>query len=266
MKYYICDQVNCRIWNFPDAAISIKYFLKGYIISSYDYKHTYTDDEDDELEWDYVNDDYGFDEEDDDTLEKEESVHVSNHNQKKKSSKPVTVWSEILSYVKILVAAVIIAFVFTQYIIVNAEVPTGSMKNTIMEKDRLIGFRLAYLFSEPERGDIVIFKFPDNESQNYVKRVIGTPGDLVQIKEGHVYINGELLEEDYLSEPMAVSETEETYVVPEGYYFMLGDNRNYSLDSRYWKNAYVAKDKILAKVVFRYFDGSKEKLDFNLIH
>lgn len=234
-------------------------------MSSYDYKHTYTDDEDDGLEWDFVNDDYGFDEEEPDALEKEKSAPVSNHNRKKKAPKPVTIWSEVLSYVKILVAAVIIAFVFTQYIIVNAEVPTGSMKNTIMEKDRLIGFRLAYLFSEPKRGDIVIFKFPDNETQNYVKRVIGTPGDVVQIKDGHVYVNGEELSEDYLCEPMAETEIEETYVVPEGYYFMMGDNRNSSLDSRYWKNTYVAKDKILAKVIFRYFDGYKEKVSFSFI-
>ncbi len=160
----------------------------------------------------------------------------------------------------------IIAFVFTQYIIVNAEVPTGSMKNTIMEHDRLIGFRLAYLFDEPERGDVVIFKYPDNEEQNYVKRIIGTPGDVVQIKSGHVYVNGEELSEDYLKEPMAESETEETYVVPEGHYFMMGDNRNSSLDSRYWKNTYVAKDKILAKVIFRYYDGFNGKIDFSLIH
>ena len=181
-------------------------------------------------------------------------------------AKPVTIWSEIFSYIKILAAAVIIAFVFTQYIIVNAEVPTGSMKNTIMEHDRLIGFRLAYLFDEPERGDVVIFKYPDNEEQNYVKRIIGTPGDVVQIKSGHVYVNGEELSEDYLKEPMAESETEETYVVPEGHYFMMGDNRNSSLDSRYWKNTYVAKDKILAKVIFRYYDGFNGKIDFSLIH
>ena len=76
--------------------------------------------------------------------------------------------------------------IFTQYIIVNAEVPTGSMKNTIMEGDRLIGFRLSYLFSKPERGDVIIFKYPDDEKQNFVKRVIGIPGDVVQIIHGKV--------------------------------------------------------------------------------
>ena len=76
------------------------------------------------------------------------------------------------------------------------------MENTILTGDRLIGFRLAYLFHEPERGDIVIFKYPDDESQNFVKRVIGIPGDVIQISNGHVYVNGEQLEENYLREPM----------------------------------------------------------------
>ena len=65
------------------------------------------------------------------------------------------------------------------------------MRDTIWEGDRLFGFRLAYKFSEPKRGDVIIFKYPDNESENYVKRVIGLPNEIVQIKEGHVYINGD---------------------------------------------------------------------------
>ena len=135
-------------------------------MSSYDNRYN---DIDDEPDFDYVNDDYGFDMDDDKEPSARTSTGASKNHKKKKASKPVTIWSEILSYIKILAAAVIIAFVFTQYIIVNAEVPTGSMKNTIMEHDRLIGFRLAYLFDEPERGDVVIFKYPDNEEQNYVK-------------------------------------------------------------------------------------------------
>lgn len=88
----------------------------------------------------------------------------------------------MLSLVKIVVIAVVFALVFTNFIIINAEVPSGSMRDTIWEGDRLFGFRLAYKFSEPKRGDIIIFKFPDDETQNYVKRVIGLPNDIVQIK------------------------------------------------------------------------------------
>ena len=76
-----------------------------------------------------------------------------------------------------LLAAFVLALVLKNYVIINATVPTGSMENTIEPGDDLFGFRLAYKFSEPERGDIVIFKFPDDESQKYVKRVIGLPGE-----------------------------------------------------------------------------------------
>ena len=91
----------------------------------------------------YVNDDYGFDMDDDKEPSARTSTGASKNHKKKKASKPVTIWSEIFSYIKILAAAVIIAFVFTQYIIVNAEVPTGSMKNTIMEHIRKIRAKFA---------------------------------------------------------------------------------------------------------------------------
>ena len=122
------------------------------------------------------------------------------------------------------------------------------MENTILTGDRLIGFRLAYLFHEPERGDIVIFKYPDDESQNFVKRVIGIPGDVIQISNGHVYVNGEQLEENYLREPMNNDGEELTYVVPADSYFMLGDNRNNSEDSRFAGVGIVKEKNITGSV------------------
>jgi len=181
---------------------------------------------------------------------------------KKKPEEEVTLVGEILSFAKIIVVSVIFAFIITKFVIINAEVPSGSMRNTIVEDDRLIGFRLAYTFSEPKRGDIVIFKYPDNESENYVKRVIGTPGDVIEIKEGHVYVNGEMLEEDYILESMEDDGEVHTYVVPHDCYFMLGDNRNNSKDSRYWTNTFVNKKKILAKVSFRYYSGKNKNVSF----
>lgn len=176
-----------------------------------------------------------------------------------------SIGQEILSYIKILAVAIIVAFLFTRFIIVNAQVPSGSMENTILTGDRLIGFRLAYLFHEPKRGDIVIFKYPDDESQNFVKRVIGVPGDVINIRNGHVYVNGEMLEENYIREPMNSDGEDLTYVVPSGSYFMLGDNRNNSKDSRYWTNTFVSKDKIIAKVSFRYFNVRTKKFSFSFI-
>ena len=174
-------------------------------------------------------------------------------------------FSEVLSLVKIVVIAVVFALVFTNFIIINAEVPSGSMRDTIWEGDRLFGFRLAYKFSEPKRGDIIIFKFPDDETQNYVKRVIGLPNDIVQIKNGRVYINGEELDEPYIKDYILDDGETYTYIVPEDSYFLLGDNRNNSKDSRYWVNTFVKKEKIVAKVVVRYYSGEKSKIDFSLV-
>ncbi len=161
---------------------------------------------------------------------------------------------EVLEWVKIIISAAAIAFVLNTFVIANSRVPTGSMENAIMPGDRVVGIRPAYLFSEPERGDVIIFRYPDDESVFYVKRIIGLPGDTVEIKNGLVYINGSEtpLDESYIKEPM-LPEVSTIYEVPEDSYFMMGDNRNYSLDSRRWKNTYVHKDKIVAKVLFRYY-------------
>ena len=158
---------------------------------------------------------------------------------------------ELVSWIKTIVLAVAIALFINFVIIVNATVPTGSMENTIMAGDRVIASRLSYTFSDPARGDVVLFKYPDDEAVVYVKRQIGLSGDVVEVKNGEVYVNGEALEEDY------IKETTEgfygPYEVPEDCYFMMGDNRNNSLDSRYWDNKFVEEDKILGKVLLKYY-------------
>ncbi len=161
---------------------------------------------------------------------------------------------EIWNWISILLIAAAIAFVLNTFIIANSRVPSGSMENTIMTGDRLIGFRLSYLFEEPERGDIIIFRWPDDESIYFVKRIIGMPGDTVRISGGKVYLNGSdtPLEEPYLKEEM-FPEADVEYTVPEGAYFVMGDNRNNSADSRRWENTFVYRDKIVAKVLFQYF-------------
>lgn len=172
----------------------------------------------------------------------------------KKNLKIDKIKKEVISWITTIVSAIIIVYLITTFVIVNAKVPTGSMKNTIMPNDRLIAFRMSYMFSEPEREDIVVFRYPDDEEVLYVKRIIGLPGDTVDIVDGKVYINGsdEPLIEDYVTvEEMQGSW--DTFEVPEDCYFMLGDNRNDSNDSRYWTNPFVSKDKILGKVVFKYY-------------
>lgn len=158
---------------------------------------------------------------------------------------------ELISWVLVIVMSVGVALFLNGFIIVNARVTSGSMENTIMTGDRVLGLRFSYWFSEPQQGDIVIFKYPDNETQNYIKRIIGLPGDRVEIVEGLVYVNGELLNEPYLWETPRGSFG--PYEVPEGHYFMLGDNRNNSRDSRYWNNKFVSDEQILGKAYWIYY-------------
>lgn len=160
---------------------------------------------------------------------------------------------ELFSYLKIIVVAVVISLLLNNFVIVNAQIPSSSMYNGIKIGDRLIGSRLSYISASPERGDVVIFKFPDDETQKFIKRVIGLPGDTIEIKSGVLYINGEVYQEDYLKEPMIGSFG--PYLVPQNSYFMLGDNRNYSKDSRAWVNTYVTKDKIIGKAIFKYYSS-----------
>lgn len=159
---------------------------------------------------------------------------------------------ELLSWVFTIAIALFLGWFLSKVVLFNANVPTTSMESTIMKGDNLIGLRLAYTFSEPERGDVVIFPYPDNPEVTYVKRIIGMPGETVEIYDGNVYIDGEILDE---SEYLTVTTEGECgpFVVPEDSYFMMGDNRNYSLDSRYWENKFVKEEDIIAKVLFRYY-------------
>ena len=191
-------------------------------------------------------------------LDKNEKEGLDNKRIGDKKTTFNKIKKDILELIKVVSIAVICAFIITNFIIVNAVVPTGSMKNTIMPKDRLIAFRLSYIFSEPERDDIVVFKYPDDEKVLFVKRIIGLPGDTVNIVDGKVYINDEAnpLPDNYVTTEEMIGSFG-PYKVPEGHYFMLGDNRNDSKDSRYWQNTFLDKDKILGKVIFKYYPRIK---------
>lgn len=135
----------------------------------------------------------------------------------------------------------------------NATIPSSSMENTISPGDRICGSRLSYVFSDINRGDIVIFNF-EEEGKYLVKRVIGLPGDNISITDGKIFVNGDMLEETYTKGTTLKGNLEDkTMVVPEGKYFLLGDNRENSRDSRYWANPFIDREDIIAKVFFRYF-------------
>ena len=121
--------------------------------------------------------------------EQENDLQMNEKKGSKKNDEKESTAKTILEYVISIGIAIVAALLINNFILLNAKVPSGSMENTIMTGDRLFGFRLSYLMEDPKRGDIVIFKYPDNESINYIKRIIGLPGETVTIKDSKVYIN-----------------------------------------------------------------------------
>lgn len=164
---------------------------------------------------------------------------------------------EAVEFLIPIVVAVIIAIILKSVVFANAVVPTGSMLNTIHEGDRIIASRLAYVKEDPQRYDVIIFKYPDDEKQIYVKRVIGLPGETVQVINGVVYVTKTDGETIQLDNSFVTNCTPEgnfgPFEVPADSYFMMGDNRNSSWDSRFWDNKFVNKEKILGKVKFKYY-------------
>ncbi|MDD6481615.1 MAG: signal peptidase I [Lachnospiraceae bacterium] len=172
-----------------------------------------------------------------------------------KKNKKSGVLREVISWILTFALAIGLATILKNFVIINATVPTGSMEHTIEPGDDILGLRLAYKFSKPERKDIIIFRFPDDETQKYVKRVIGLPGEKVTIKDGCVYINDSEtpLDEPYLKEEWVEDNDSRVFNVPEGCYFVMGDNRNDSYDARYWEHTYVTEDQIIGKANFIYY-------------
>ena len=147
-------------------------------------------------------------------------------------------WSKkgtiVKSFLRDLLGTAILAtviFILLETTIQSFVVSGQSMENTFLDKERLLVLRerVAYLFHPPERGDVIILQPPQNLNTDYIKRVIGLPGDTVEIKNGAVYINNVRLDEPYIKQPPVYTMAPET--VPAGEYFVLGDNRNNSNDS-----------------------------------
>ncbi|HWT76619.1 MAG TPA: signal peptidase I [Mobilitalea sp.] len=157
---------------------------------------------------------------------------------------------EILSWVLVFAIAFALALFINRFVYLNVDVPSGSMEKTIMVGDKVGTYRLAYLFGNPKRGDIIVFPFPDDESVDYIKRIIGLPGETIEGKNGLVYIDGKPLKEPYVTSKL--DSDFGPYKVPADSYFMMGDNRNISADSRYWNNKFVKRDKIIGKALFKY--------------
>lgn len=170
------------------------------------------------------------------------------------------IWQQIRENIQILAIALILALVIRTFVAEPRYIPSNSMVPTLVIGDRLVVEKISYYFHPPTTGDIIVFTPPEqlqntgySQDQAFIKRVIGEPGQTVQIQKHQVYLNHQPLEEDYLAQPP-------TYEwgpaqVPENEFFVMGDNRNYSLDSHKW--GFLPKENIIGRACFRFWPLSR---------
>lgn len=180
----------------------------------------------------------------------------------KKSETEETLWEFIID---VLINSVVIILIFViaqKTLLAPFQVVGSSMVNTLTDGEFILVSKIEYYFNNPERGDIIVFHPPQDAEEYYIKRVIGVPGDIVNIKAGEVWVNEQKIEESYLREGTKTCLTahirscdadDKSFEVPEGKFFVLGDNRHGSSDSRAWVNSenerdpFVIKDEIQGK-------------------
>lgn len=173
------------------------------------------------------------------------------------------------SFIKFLIP-IAITIVFFNIVIMLAFIPSKSMSPTLKVGDFAVFNRLAYIAKSPQRGDIIVFR---HDKELLVKRVIGMPGDSIELKEGRIYINGSLLDEPYLLKGVYTLPYEDgnnlsTYTVPDDYIFVLGDNRSDSVDSRYWTDVngnaapYVNLENVLGNLLVSFPTGGNGNIAF----
>lgn len=180
------------------------------------------------------------------------SIAPDDYTEKSESTFKV-IAGDVLYVVVCVLISIVIALLTTKYIAHHTIVDGNSMNDTLYDKDCLILSKLSYMIHKPERFDIVVFEYSENV--NYIKRVIGLPGEVVQIIDGYVYINGQKLTDDVYGKEIITNPgvASEPVIVGENQYFVLGDNRNSSSDSRKTDVGLIDFSKIDGKVVFRLY-------------
>ncbi|MBX5495760.1 MAG: signal peptidase I [Bryobacteraceae bacterium] len=168
-----------------------------------------------------------------------------------------TFWGAVLSWVRDLVISVVLAIIVILFLYQPVKVEGTSMMPSLVDQERIFINKFLYRFGlgKVERGDMVVFWFPGDTSKSYIKRVIGVPGDVVSIDHGIVSVNGRPLEEDYVPEEYRDRQSMAPIVVPKDHYFVLGDHRSSSNDSRFWGP--VPRQYIYGKAVFVYWPLDK---------
>ncbi|MEQ8381261.1 MAG: signal peptidase I [Coleofasciculus sp. A1-SPW-01] len=179
-------------------------------------------------------------------------TRAQNRDPEKQSvQKPENPWVEGFKTIGL---SVFLAIGIRSFVAEARYIPSGSMEPTLQINDRLIIDKISYNFRQPQRGDIVVFSPTEalkqqNFKDAFIKRVIGLPGETVEVKGGRVYVNDQALREQYIEEKPEYSYGPVT--VPEDNYLVLGDNRNNSYDSHYW--GFVPRDKIIGRAIVRFW-------------
>ena len=153
------------------------------------------------------------------------------------------------------VFSIVVSFFIILFVYQPVKVEGGSMEPGLEDQERIFINKLVYRWESINRGDIIVFRYPRDPRKSFIKRVIGVSGDRVRISYGHVYLNGKRMEEDYVPTEFLDSRSYPEIVVPEGAYFVLGDHRSMSNDSRDFGP--VARSYIYGKAVFGYWPMEK---------
>jgi len=163
-----------------------------------------------------------------------------------------------------LLIAAVLAILIRSFVLGPYKIPTGSMRPTFLEGDRIFVDKVSYRFREPERGDVIVFKYPNDEKKDFVKRLVGLPGDTLQIRDGFLYVNGEKMDQPPFSEHYYYNvaegkfgKTDQLTVIPEDRYFVLGDNSAHSSDSRHW--GFVPEENLVGRAFLIWWPPNRVK-------
>jgi signal peptidase I len=185
--------------------------------------------------------------------------------------------SKLREYIEAILLAIVIAFFIRTFVVQAYKIPSGSMKPTLLIGDHILvskfnyGIKLPFIRStlipvgSPTRGDIVVFIYPEDRSKDFIKRLVGLPGDTVEVREKQIFLNGKPWKENYgvhsdsLIIPGAVQPRDNfgPVKVPEGQLFVMGDNRDESYDSRFW--GFVDMKDVLGKALIIYWSWNQEE-------
>lgn len=177
-----------------------------------------------------------------------DSIAPLDSQQPEPEEKPHGCWSLVREVLETILLAVVL-FLVINGITARVRVDGPSMEPSFFDRDRIVVSKVSYLLGDIERGDVIVFPAPRSPEEDYIKRVIGLPGDRIRVAGGFVYVNDQPISEPYIKAPPLSNMNE--VVVPEGAVFVMGDNRNVSSDSRSWGSLPI--DDIVGKAVFVYW-------------